>query len=252
MKESLNNIFDFLIKNRIYNKELQTRYYSGIVKPPNSKAEKIVSLLYHIANTQSLPKIDNLAEFYKKIYGDIDLLNSFSGFMSVINSNGNEPNNYSGLYGGMKNQKGWGEKTSALFVKSIFHLHNNEYPKELRIWNDAPTDLGKNDDFYLPVDAVIVAIFKEIKPRNWNFKNVNKIIKENYSRKDIEVWDDLWFWGFITQIGTGDGRKMGWNLNKYWNLRESDKNQKKIAEIKLKAEQFLHILRESRLNNKEE
>jgi hypothetical protein len=249
LKEQLKNIFDFLIENRIYNKELQTRYYSGIVKPQNSKAEKIVSLLYHTANTQSQPRIDNLAEFYKKIYRNTDLLNSFSGFMSVINSSGSEPNNYSGLYNGMKNQNGWGEKTSALFAKSIFHLHNNEYPNELKIWNDAPTDLEKNDNFYLPVDAVIIAIFKEIKPKNWNFKNVNKIIEENYSGKDIEVWDDLWFWGFISQIGTGDGRKMGWNLNKYWNLRESDKSQKKIAEIKLKAEQFLKILRESTLHN---
>jgi hypothetical protein len=249
LKEPLKNIFDFLIENRIYNKELQTRYYSGIVKPQNSKAEKIVSLLYHTANTQSQPKIDNLAEFYKKIYQNTDLLNSFSGFMSVINSNGIEPNNYSGLYNGMKNQNGWGEKTSALFAKSIFHLHNNEYPNELKIWNDAPTDLEKNDNFYLPVDAVIIAIFKEIKPKNWNFKNVNKIIAENYSGKDIEVWDDLWFWGFISQIGTGDGRNMGWNLNKYWNLRESDKSKKKITEIKRKAEQFLNILKESTLHN---
>ena len=249
MKEPLKNIFDFLIENRIYNKELQTRYYSGIVKPQNSKAEKIVSLLYHTANTQSQPKIDNLAEFYKKIYKNTDLLNSFSGFMSIINSNDIEPNNYSGLYNGMKNQNGWGEKTSALFAKSIFHLHNNEYPKELKIWDDTPSDLEKNDNFYLPVDAVIIAIFKEIKPKKWSFKNVNKIIEENYSGKDIEVWDDLWFWGFISQIGTGDGRKMGWNLNKYWNLRESDKSQKKIAEIKLKAEQFLNILAESTLHN---
>ena len=249
MKEPLKNIFEFLTENRIYNKELQTRYYSGIVKPQNSKAEKVISLLYHTANTQSQPKIDNLAEFYKKIYRNSDLLNSFSGFMSIINSNGTEPNNYSGLYNGMKNQNGWGEKTSALFAKSIFHLHNNEYPNELKIWNDAPSDLEKNDNFYLPVDAVIIAIFKEIKPKNWNFKNVNKIIEENYSGKDIEVWDDLWFWGFISQIGTGDGRKMGWNLNKYWNLRESDKSQEKIAEIKLKAEQFLKILRKSTLHN---
>jgi len=249
LKEPLKNIFEFLTENRIYNKELQTRYYSGIVKPQNSKAEKVISLLYHTANTQSQPKIDNLAEFYKKIYRNSDLLNSFSGFMSIINSNGTEPNNYSGLYNGMKNQNGWGEKTSALFAKSIFHLHNNEYPNELKIWNDAPSDLEKNDNFYLPVDAVIIAIFKEIKPKNWNFKNVNKIIEENYSGKDIEVWDDLWFWGFISQIGTGDGRKMGWNLNKYWNLRESDKSQEKIAEIKLKAEQFLKILRKSTLHN---
>ena len=244
MTESLKNIYNFLIRNRIYNKELQTKYYSGIINSQKSKTEKIVSLLYHIANTQSQPKIDNLAEFYKKIYRNTDLLNSFSGFMSVITENGKEKNNYSGLYSGMKNQNGWGEKTSALFAKSIFHLHNNEYPNELKIWKDAPADLEHNDSFYLPVDAVIIAIFKKIKQKSWNFKNVNKIIRENYSGKDIEVWDDLWFWGFISQIGTGDGRKMGWNLNKYWTLRESDKNPNMINEIKNKTTEFLTILNE--------
>ena len=249
MTESLKNIFEFLIENRIYNKELQTRYYSGIVKSQKSKAEKIVSLLYHTANTQSQPKIDYLAEFYQKIYQKTDLLNSFSGFMSVINPNGTEPNNYSGLYNGMREQKGWGEKTSALFVKTIFHLHNKEYPSDLRIWSDVPNDLENTDSFYLPVDAVIIAIFKKIQSKNWNFKNVNKIIADNYNGKDIEVWDDLWFWGFITQIGTGDDRKMGWNLNKYWTLRESDKSQAMIKEIKNKAEQFLTVLNKSTLHN---
>ena len=249
MTEALKNIFEFLIENRIYNKELQTRYYSGIVSSQKSKAEKIVSLLYDTANTQSQPKIDYLAEFYQKIYQQTDLLNSFSGFMSVINPNGIEPNNYSGLYNGMRKQKGWGEKTSALFVKTIFHLHNKEYPNDLRIWSDAPNDLENNDSLNLPVDAVIIAIFKKIQSKNWNFKNVNKIIAHNYNGKDIEIWDDLWFWGFISQIGTGDNRKMKWNLNKYWTLRESDKSQKMIKEIKNKAEQFLIVLNKSTLHN---
>ncbi len=63
----------------------------------------------------------------------MDLLNTFAGFMSVIESNGIESRNYSGLFIGMKNQKGWGDKTAALFAKTIFHLHNNEYPNELRM-----------------------------------------------------------------------------------------------------------------------
>ena len=251
MEEPLKNIFDFLTENRVYNKDFQTRYYSSIIKPHRDKSEKIVSLLYHTANTQSRPKIDNLAEFYKKIYRSNELLDSFAGFMSVINTNEQKTLNYSGLYNGLKNQKGWGEKTSALFTKVIFHLHNNDYPNELKIWSDAPTDLTNNDSFYLPVDAVIIAIFKQIENTNWNFKKINYEIRRYYRGEDIEVWDDLWFWGFISQIGTGDGRKMGWNLNKYWSLRESDKNPKIISEIQLKSEQFLSILRKSTLCNKE-
>lgn len=249
LKQSLRNIFEFLIENRLYNKDLQTRYYSGIVTPKSDKAEKIVSLLYHTANTQSQPKIDNLAEFYKKIYQSVDLLNTFTGFMSIVKSKETEVDNYNGLFNAMKSQNGWGEKTAALFVKSIFHLHNGEYPNEFRIWNDAPVDLENEDDFHLPVDAVIIAIFKELEPRSWNFQSVNKVLKENYKGKEIEVWDDLWFWGFISQIGTGDGRKMGWNENKYWVLRESDKNPEVIARIKNRTEVFLDILNDCKFHN---
>jgi len=42
---------------------------------------------------------------------------------------------------------------------------------------------------------------------------------------------------------------LGWNLNKYWTLRESDKDPKMIAEIKAKAEQFLKIFEKSTLHN---
>lgn len=249
MVESLDKIFFFLKENRSYNKELQARNYSGILKSQNSIKGKVISLLYHIANTQSQPKIDNLAEFYKKIYQNTDSLNSFNGFMSVLNTNGNLTRNYKGLYSGMKSQNGWGEKTSALFTKTIFHLHNYDYPRDLKIWSDAPPDLENDDVFYLPVDAVIIAIFKNIEPKNWSFNNVNRVIEKNYIGKDIEIWDDLWFWGFITQIGTGADRKMGWNLNKYWILRESNKDPKMISEIKERAEEFLTILHGIRLNN---
>jgi hypothetical protein len=244
MKEKLNKIFIFLKNNRKYNKELQTRYYNSIIEPQKNTFEKLVSLLYHIANTQSQPKIDNLASFYKKIYNNKELLNSFEDFLSVIKPPKTISIDYNGLYNGMKHQNGWGEKTSALFSKTIFHLHNNEYPSELKIWSDTPKRLNENDKFYLPVDAVIIAIFKNIDTENnWTFSKVNNEIKKYYKGKEIEIWDDLWFWGFITQIGTGDNRKMKWNLNKYWTLRESDKSPKMIKEIENKAEIFLNILK---------
>ena len=100
------------------------------------------------------------------------------------------------------------------------------------------------DDFYLPVDAVIIAIFKGIKPdRNWNFDNITKKIKEYYKNEEIEVWDDLWFWGFITQKGSGENRTFRWNENKYWMMKESDKNPVKIEEIKLKATRFIEMIK---------
>ncbi|MDT4863456.1 hypothetical protein FQZ97_981650 [compost metagenome] len=80
----------------------------------------------------------------------------------------------------------------------------------------------------------------------WTFDNVNKSLGDRYRGSDIEVWDDLWFWGFITQKGSGDNREFErekkWNENKYWALRETDKNQKVIEEIKERSEKFLKIL----------
>ena len=76
-----------------------------------------------------------------------------------------------------------------------------------------------------------------------------------YSAEEIEVWDDLWFWGYITQkidviqrankkkdIKRETRRKIEWNKNKYWALRDSDKNSKKAEEIERKAEVFKRIV----------
>ena len=50
----------------------------------------------------------------------------------------------------MMNQSGWGKKTSALFSKIIFHLHNGDYSNNLKIWNDVPKTIEDTDDFFLP------------------------------------------------------------------------------------------------------
>lgn len=245
MIEKLNDILNFLKKNRIYNKELQIRYYSSFILPYKTKEEKVISILYNIASTQSQPKINNLSEFYKFIFEDLNALNSFEDFINRINPN--QQLSYESLYSGMNKQKGWGNKTSALFTKSIFHLHNEEYPNFLKIWDDAPKILNDNDKLNLPVDAVIIAIFNSIKQHNWDFKKINKLLKDKYTKLEIEIWDDLWFWGFITQEGTGTERIFKWNENKYWMLKESDKNNNKINEIKYKAYEFLQIINGNRI-----
>ena len=110
-------------------------------------------------------------------------------------------------------------------------------------WSDG-YEIASSDEFYLPVDVVIISIFEKLDPdKSWHFENINKILKENYKGRQIELWDDLWFWGFITQKGTGDNRKFEWNENKYWALEETDKNEATIAEIRNKANEFLDILK---------
>ena len=159
----------------------------------------------------------------------------------------------------MKDQPGWGPKTAALFVKSIFHVHSEMYNKDtnLKIWPKMYQKIEDGDVFRLPVDKVILEIFKAIKPTytktmnnnrskevQWSFTNINKLLSEYYPNpNDIEIWDDLWFWGFITQRiheVDSNGKKIikkntknkskkkrfiEWNPNKYWALRDSGKNK---------------------------
>ncbi|MEZ0181452.1 hypothetical protein AB9T89_04345 [Flavobacterium oncorhynchi] len=239
MNTKIDHLFKFISNNRQYNKALQERYYRSVILPYKDENEKIISLLYHIANTQSQPKIDKLAEFYKSIITEENSLKSFKEFVVKINPNGES--NFGSVYKGMLNQKGWGPKTSALISKSIFHLHNGQYSEDLKIWDDVPKLIDDNDSFYLPVDAVIIAIFKKLdSSKKWDFDKINKTLKTKYKAQEIEIWDDLWFWGFITQNG-GENRKFEWNENKYWVLKESDKDKMKIEEIKNKCQEFLEI-----------
>ena len=143
----------------------------------------------------------------------------------------------------MKAINGWGDKTSALLAKKLYHFHNSDYPKELRIWDDIPTSLEKEDRFYLPVDAVIISIFNSLdETEKWSFAKINNRLNQYYQGNEIEVWDDLWFWGFITQKGPKENRTHKWNPNKYWAMEHSDKNPSKIKEIKKKANVFLKLI----------
>lgn len=112
----------------------------------------------------------------------------------------------------------------------------------LEIWEDAPQSLNNNDRLYIPVDTVIIEIFKRIGFDRCNFDTINKEVAKYYHGEAIEVWDDLWFWGFITQRRSGNQRTLGWNPNKYWSLENSNKDEIIITEIKEKAEHFLKLL----------
>jgi hypothetical protein len=243
MEKQLQNIFEFLVANRIYNHLLQERYYKSVLSPYVSPKDNVVSLLYHIANTQSQPRIDKLADFYKSVINDIACFESFTSFIYKINSGREVKICFDSLFNGMQSQNGWGKKTAALFTKSIYHIHIGQYSEQVKIWNDVPETITDQDNFYLPVDSVIVSIFRKLdNSKNWNFDNINQILKVNYSMKQMEIWDDLWFWGFITQNGSGDQREFVWNENKYWVIKESDKSLEMVMEIKRKATEFLDII----------
>ena len=120
MTDRIEKLFKFISNNREYNKALQERYYRSIILPYKDEKEKIISLLYHIANTQSQPKIDKLSEFYKSIITEENSLKSFKEFVLKINPNGKS--NFESVYKGMLNQKGWGTKNICINFKKYISL----------------------------------------------------------------------------------------------------------------------------------
>ena len=140
-------------------------------------------------------------------------------------------------------QPSWGDKTAALFVKAIYHTHIG-YAKELHFWDDAPERLAEADQLYLPVDAVILYLFQEMgNPCKKTFSGINNYLKTNMPNSNFEVWDDLWFWGFITQKGNDDKRTMESNEAKYWNMLDAPKDKETIAITQQLANQFIDLLK---------
>jgi hypothetical protein len=54
------------------------------------------------------------------------------------------------------------------------------------------------------------------------------------------VWDDLWFWGFLTQKTTGKSRSMAWNEAKFWAVRSHSKDDIQI--ISALAAEFIGLV----------
>lgn len=242
-KAKIRSLFHFLNENRDYNKKVQSSSYNLFLAPFDSLEDKLYSVLHHIANTQSQPKIDLLAPFFQKVYTAKSRLHSFRTFIDFLTDKENDVHNYESLYYGMLRQMGWGNKTAALFTKTIYHLHNGKYGFQNSIWVDAPKVINPSEKFFLPVDAVIEAIFYRIDPSiKWNFHKINRILQDNYSSEEMEVWDDLWFWGFINQRGSGLNREFIWNEPKYWALIETTKDKASINKIKDVSTRFLKIL----------
>lgn len=241
--EKIEAIFEFLKENRKYNKEVQTSFYKHIILPHENKEDKIIALLHHVVNTQSQPKIDKLSIFFQKINSKKQHLNSYKNFINLFDKN--KELSYDNLFKILIDEDGWGNKTAALFCKMIYHLHCREYDAKFKIWDDIPNSIADNDKFYLPVDTVIIEIFKSLNiSYSNNFEGINDFLNSKYKGNDIEVWDDLWFWGFISQKSVKDkkDRELGWNEAKYWALLETNKDDKTILEIKEKVGTFINLL----------
>ncbi|MFM2386362.1 MAG: hypothetical protein RL660_1119 [Bacteroidota bacterium] len=243
MKNKLPEIYKFLAENRSYNKPIQTGAYQTALMPFATTHQKVYSLLHQILNSQSQLKMNKSAEFFLKISANKNSLNSFANFLKVIGATSQTPHTYKAVHQLLKGQPSWGNKTAALLVKAIYQCHNG-YAKHLQFWKDAPSSITKADELYLPVDAVINFIFTELgRPCAITFTGINKYINETMPNSNMEIWDDLWFWGFITQNSENGKRTLKWNENKYWNLLNSPKEEKTIKQVEKLAEQFINIIK---------
>lgn len=250
MIHTLRKLFPFLEENQHYNKQVRKLEYDKAMLGCTSSADKLKSLVVFVFSTQAFPKLDKLYTFVSStknaptMEAFIQQLIENKSFLKrtdVCNAEAKPCRvDYNVMFKALISQDGWGEKTAALFCKIVYDIHKN-YP-EHRFWADAPRTLTRFDELYLPVDEVIKHIFNDIDPYTWDFGGINREIKTAWEGDDILLWDDLWFWGFITQRGSNQKRKTELNAAKLITLQGINMDQ--YEEILERANEFIALIKE--------
>lgn len=246
-KEQLDRIYQFLQENRQYPSDFQYKNRATNLGSVKDVKERAYRSLHDSFYSQAKPNMDKAEKFFTNIADHKEQLGSFRSFCKMMGYYDKEQP-YLALYDGLVNEKnnGWGEKTSALFVKNVYQIHNFPIYKKYRFWKDSPA-LMEEDRLYLPVDAVIKFIFKHLTGKGKGFSSINNLLfKAGW--KNTEVWDDLWYWGFITQRGSKE-RKVEFNKGKYWSLLSMPKDSFAVKEIENKGEEFCALLNKMRREN---
>ena len=246
MEDKIEKLYNFLKENRQYNKQVQEGFIKSCIAIKDlSPEQKVLNLLYGVVNTQSQPKIDKIGPFFTKMYQKDSDLTSYKGFLKTLK---NESVSSDSLFELMKSQKGWGSKTAALFVKYIYIIHKDDTFKTSRIWTDF--SLNENE-LKLPVDSVITHIFKNSflqEKKQSTFVGINKFISNLPSENsNVIIWDELWFWGFITQQNQKnlksqkmERKNIKLNVNKFLCLPYVEKD---IFEIEKLANEFFGMIK---------
>ena len=252
IKSDLEKIYSFLKSNREYNEKTQHMAYAASLRPWGDKYGRISSLLHAIFQTQAKPSLNKSSKTWQALFENRQAFNAvqnpaelLTALLKLKQKHGNQAENagaktFDKMWCVLKDIPGFGKKTAALFIKAIIDVHTLEVNRELRFLNDFRVD---NDDFVrVPVDAVILYIFKCVTGKTLDFVTINELIFKVAGRDNAEatIWDDLWFWGFITQHGGGAKRKLEVNEAKFWTILGSPKD--KWGEIEKKSEEFIQIL----------
>jgi hypothetical protein len=231
MEDKIEKLYNFLKENRQYNKQVHEGFIKSCIAIKDlSPEQKVLNLLYGVVNTQSQPKMDKIGKFFKNIYENKSKLATYNGFLEVINTNKVK---YTNLYELLRLSPGWGKKTAALFVKTIYLIHNDTTYENYVFWENS---LPKNLQLKLPVDTVITHIFKNSflqEKKQSTFVGINKFISNLPSKNsNVIIWDELWFWGFITQQTIDNSREScEFNENKFLCLPYVEKDINKIKPL---------------------
>lgn len=241
VNKRLSKLFNFLEKHREYNLEFQKKVRLAILKPYRKKKDRLFNLLHTTYYSQRSPDLDSAQFFFENLLNYNEPLDSLRKFCLYLGEY-DKDKPYKSLYNGLLNQDNWGPKTSALFVKDVYQIHHAFQLRSVRFWKDVPSLEGE-DEMYLPVDAVIKDIFTRIDKSLKDFKSINKYLQANKKWRSSLLWDDLWFWGFITQKGSVSPRKLEFNKGKYWLQLHTEKDKTTINRIKKLCNQFITILK---------
>ena len=260
----LRQIFDFLLAQRQYNAVTQHMSYVQNLRPWPDTGAKLRSLLFATAHTQTQPKLNELVHVWKgleeqkAVFAAVTTLDQLVAAVQLLEKPAEqeapppktrtskqpqpEPilSPLNALWTSLNKAPGFGPKTAALFVKAIVDIHTQDINTALRFLDPFPIDPAER--LRVPVDAVIRYIFQCLTGKNCNFEKINRLIVESglHSEAYPTIWDDLWFWGFITQHGGGDKRKLAPNDAKFWSILGAPKDQ--WAQIAATAEDFIALV----------
>lgn len=249
--DQLRHVFDFLVEHSHYNRETQRKYYEANLRAWEDNGNKLRSLLHATSGTQARGSLDGLAETWKRLhlhgqaFDQIRTLDQLVDALKLLEppvkrARPRPTYPLDAMWHSLSRAQGFGDKTAALFVKALVDVHTLEINNDLRFLDDFRVDA--QDVIRVPVDSVITYIFRLITGRTLKFATINEIIRRSGLHRESEatIWDDLWFWGFITQHGGGESRQLAVNEAKFWSILGSPKKQ--WSEIRLAAEKFIGIL----------
>jgi hypothetical protein len=273
LREFLREVFEFLERNRYYNEHTQHHFYRQTVGVWDTPEDKVIALLRAIAMTRANGSIGAISRTWQRIHADrpfqslVTVTCLANALMQMFPPKfvWVEPDKkpLEAIFLSLKEAGGFGDKTAALFVKAVVEIHRPATNPKLRFIE--PFNVGEGDSVHLPVDEVIKFIFLNMTSVQATFDGINAALKNHdYTNLDMIRWDDLWFWGFITQKIireevtpvreiTGSApkskTKREWksrrtfelNLDRFWVIPETPKD--KWPEVENAATQFLGILR---------